>query len=102
MEGGYRLTCFFFRDPVEGYGQLARLIRGRFKELFEDGGAGGRDTYKESAFQAVIRSAEVRFLISVRIRSEYGLEAYKLNLYEYYLLLEQMDKMRQSGRNSRH
>lgn len=36
-------------------------------------------------------------MISVRIRQEYGLDANKLNLYEYYLLLEQLSKEAKRG-----
>lgn len=101
METGCGFARFFFQDPVKGYGELTRLIRNRFRELHEDDPSGGRSAYRESAFKAIVRSAEVRFLLSVRIKSEFGLDANKLNLYEYYLLLEQMDKAIRSGGNSR-
>lgn len=93
MEGGYRSACFFFRDPAKGFGELTRLIGNRFKELFDGGGGREREAVRESPLASFIKSAESRFLIGVRIRSEFGLDANKLNIYEYYLLLEQLDRM---------
>ena len=96
-----RACPLFFQDPTKGYGQLSRLIGERFRDLFEGGGGGVRETVRESAIQSFVRSAESRFIISVRIRTEFGLDANKLNVYEYYLLLEQLEKLSR-GRNSRH
>ena len=101
MEERFHLARFFFQDPTKGYSQLARLIRDRFRELFEDNTKGGQDSHRESTFKTIVKSAEVRFLMSVRIQSEYGINPNKLNLYEYYLLLEQIDKSLDRGRNSR-
>ena len=100
-KGDIGLPAFFFQDPVKGYGQLTGLIRRRFQELFESNGGGTRETIRESAIQTFVRSAEARFLISVRIRTEFSLDANKLNIYEYYMLLEQLDKISR-GRERSH
>ena len=88
--------------PAKGYSELTRLIGGRFQGLFDGYGGGRSETYRDGAIKALVTTAESRFFIGVRIRTEFGLDANKLNLYEYYLLIEQLDKMsRTSGRNSR-
>ena len=53
---------------------------------------GEREPYKLGTRQAIIRSAENRFFTGTRIRTEFGVDANKLNYYEYYLLLEQIAK----------
>jgi hypothetical protein len=78
--------------PNERFGQLTQSIRGRFSHLFEGGGGGEREPYKSGTRQAIIRSAENRFFTGTRIRTEFGVDANKLNYYEYYLLLEQIAK----------
>ena len=103
MEERYRLAGFFFQKPVKGYSELTRLIGGRFQDLLLGDPSSRRETYRDSSIKTLISTAESRFFISVRIKTEFGLDANKLNLYEYYLLIEQLDKMsRTNGRISSH
>lgn len=93
MEERHEPACFFFRDPAQGFGQLTGHVRQRFNGLFEGSGGGERDTFAESTYQAIVGAAETRFLIGTRIRIEFGVDPDRINYYEYYLLLEQIDRM---------
>ena len=83
---------FFFQMPHQRFSQLTQSIRGRFSHLFESGGGGEREPYKSGTRQAIIRSSGKQIFHGTRIRTEFGVDANKLNYYEYYLLLEQIAK----------
>jgi len=87
------LPDFFFQDTVKHYSELTRLVSTRFNELFESSGEGGYNTIGRSTLKIIIKSAESRFLIWARIKSEFGIDANRVSLYEYFLLLEQLEKI---------
>ena len=89
---GARNRFFFVKANTE-LNAVNQFIQTRFKSLFSNAGGNDKGTGNNNFIESIREASEQRFLQHTKIANQHNLklnELYRLSLYEYYLLIEDM------------